>query len=326
MGSIDFPAAIEAAADRIAPHARSTPLLHSLSLSRLTGAEVYLKAENLQYTGSFKVRGALNKVLGLSPDERRRGIVTASTGNHGAAVAYALGRVGLQGTVWVPETADSSKLARIEALGGRVERFGTDSAEAEAHAREVAEAEGKVFISPYNDPEIVAGQGTVGLEITRELPMPDAVFVAVGGGGLISGIAGWLAARAPGATVVGSSPRNSCVMAESVRAGRILELESRPTLSDGTAGGVEPGAITFEWCRDLVDEYHLVDEPDIAEAMRLVAGEDHLVVEGAAGVAVAAVLAQAERWRGRRVVAVLCGGNVGSDRLARILTRAESGG
>lgn len=326
MGSVGLPAAIEAAARRIAPYARRTPLLHSLGLSRMTGADVYLKLENLQFTGSFKARGALNKVLSLSEDDRRRGVVTASTGNHGAAVAYALGRLGSSGTVWVPETADPAKVRRIEALGGRVEYFGRDSAETEAHARRVAEREGLVYVSPYNDLDVVAGQGTVGLEILDDRAEPDAVYVAVGGGGLISGVAAWLDARSPRTAIVGASPRNSCVMAESVRRGEIVELPSLPTLSDGTAGGVEPGAITFDWCRDLVDEFDLVDEAAIAAAMRLVVDEEHLVIEGAAGVAVASLLAQAARWRGRRVVAVLCGGNVSAERLARILRPEESGG
>ena len=321
-----LPAAIEAAARRIAPHARRTPLLHSLGLSRITGADVYLKLESLQYTGSFKARGALNKVLGLTEADRCRPIVTASTGNHGAAVAYALSRVGLRGTVWVPETCDPAKVSRIEALGGTVRYHGTDSAESEAEARRAAAADGGVYISPYNDLDVVAGQGTVGLEITARLPGADAVYVAVGGGGLISGIAGWLRSRSPDTAIVGVSPRNSCVMVESVRRGEIVTLPSRPTLSDGTAGGVEPGAITFPWCRDLVSDYDLVDEPAIADAMRLMAEEEHLVVEGAAGVAVASMLAQAERWRGRRVVVVICGGNVGSERLGRILSREESAG
>lgn len=319
MGSLDWRGAVEAAARRIAPHARRTPLLRSPALSEATGAEVHLKLESLQYTGSFKLRGALNKVLSLPEAERARGVVTASTGNHGAAVAHALRTVGATGTIYVPETADPDKLRRIRALGGRVEVHGRDSAEAEVHARAVAAERGLTYISPYNDPEVVAGQGTAGLEIADELPAPDAVIVAVGGGGLIAGVAGYLDAVSPGTAIVGCSPRNSAVMAESVRQGRLLALESLPTLSDGTAGGVEPDAITFPWCRDLVDEWDLVEEAEIAAAMRAALLDEHLVIEGSAGVAVATALRHGSRWRGGRIVALICGGNVGPETLRRIL-------
>lgn len=319
MGSLDWRGAVEAAARRIAPHARRTPLLRSPALSEATGAEVHLKLESLQYTGSFKLRGALNKVLSLPEAERARGVVTASTGNHGAAVAHALRTVGATGTIYVPETADPDKLRRIRALGGRVEVHGRDSAEAEVHARAVAAERGLTYISPYNDPEVVAGQGTAGLEIAKDLPAPDAVIVAVGGGGLIAGVAGYLDAVSPGTAIVGCSPRNSAVMAESVRQGRLLALESLPTLSDGTAGGVEPDAITFPWCRDLVDEWDLVEEAEIAAAMRAALLDEHLVIEGSAGVAVATALRHGSRWRGGRIVALICGGNVGPETLRRIL-------
>lgn len=323
---MDWRALVEGAARRIAPYARRTPLLRALSLSGAAGAEVWLKLESLQYTGSFKLRGALNKVLALSPAERARGVVTASTGNHGAAVAYALAQVGVVGTVYVPETADPDKVRKVRALGARVEVHGIDSAEAETHARAIAARDGRVFVSPYNDPDVVAGQGTVGLEIAEELPEPDAVVVAVGGGGLAAGIAGYLDAVSPGTRVIGCSPRNSAVMAESVRRGEIVELESLPTLSDGTAGGVEPGAITFEWCRDLVDEWDLVSEEEIAAAMRSVLADEHLAIEGSAGVAVATALRMGRRWTGGRVVAVICGGNVSLETLRRIVDRGSGGG
>jgi threonine dehydratase len=312
VGSIDWRREVEAAARRIASFARRTPLLRSLPLSEATGAEIHLKLESLQYTGSFKLRGALNKVLSLTDAERARGVITASTGNHGAAVAFALRTVGLSGTVYVPETANPHKVSRIEALGARVASYGRDSADAEAEARRVAEAEGRVFISPYNDPLVVAGQGTVGLEIAAELDPIDAVVVAVGGGGLISGIAGYLDAVSPATRIIGCSPKNSAVMYESVRSGAIVQMESLPTLSDGTAGGVEPGAITFEWCRTLVDEWELVEEREIAEAMRRVRDDDHLVIEGAAAVAVVAAVRLAGRWPGGRIAVVICGGNVSS--------------
>jgi threonine dehydratase len=323
---VDWPVAVRAARDRIAGHARRTPVVESAWLSDASGARVFLKLENLQHTGSFKLRGALNTVLALSSDARARGVITASTGNHGAAVAFACGVAGATATIYVPHGADRAKLERIEMLGGQLVTYGTDSAETERRARDAAAEAGRPYVSPYNDVMVAAGQGTIGLELADDPGSLDTVFVAVGGGGLVAGIAGYLDAVSPGTRIVGCSPRQSAVMAESIRQGRIVELESGPTLSDGTAGGVEPDALTFEWCRTLVDEWVLVDEEAIALAMRQAVLADHLVVEGAAGVAMAAVLAGGERWRGARVAVVVCGGNVGAGTLAGVLAAAPGPG
>ncbi len=302
--------AIVDAAERIRPHVRETPMLESPGVSDLVGAGVFLKLENLQITGSFKARGALNKVLGLTAEERARGVVTASSGNHGAAVANA-GRVaGLVPTVFLPENAAPIKVDKIRNLGAKVEFFGDDSGLTEVHARRVAAETGQVYLSPYNDLEVVAGQGTIGLEILAQYPEVNAVIVAVGGGGLIGGIASYLKALRPGMLVIGSSPKNSCVMAESIRQGKILDLPSLPTLSDGTAGGVEAGAVTFELCRTLIDEFDLPDEAEIAAGMRIAFEAERLMVEGAAGVAIATAIRQRERLAGKQVAIVLCGGNV----------------
>ncbi len=307
------------AEQRIRPYVRETPLEESRALAGTSGTRVFLKCENLQHTGSFKVRGALNKVLSLSSAEIGRGVVTASTGNHGAAVAYALRQVGATGTVFVPEGASSTKLGAIERQGGKIRFHGHDSSETEVFARDYAGKTGATYISPYNDAQVAAGQGTIAIELLRQLDRIDAVFVALGGGGLIGGIAAHLKASKPGARMVGCSPENSQVMIESVRAGRIVDLPSLPTLSDGTAGGVEAGSITFPLVRDLVDEFSTVTENEIARAMRACMETQHMMIEGAAAVAIAAFEKHKTQWDGANVVIVLCGANISLATLKGIL-------
>lgn len=293
-----LPFLVREAGERIGPYIRETYLQSSPWLSRLSGGEVFLKLENLQHTGSFKVRGALNKVLSLSAAERARGVVAASTGNHGAAVAYALGKVGETGTVFVPRTAVPAKVEAIELLGAELRHVGEDPLEAELAARRFAAERGKTYISPYNDAEVIAGQGTVGLELAKQLGHQlghqleglDAVFVAVGGGGLVSGIASYLKSVLPSVRIVGCLPAQAPVMAECLKAGRIHEVPSLPTLSDGTAGGLEEGAITFRLCQALVDEIVLVSEQEIAAALKQFLSAHHQLIEGAAAVALAGFL------------------------------------
>ncbi|REJ79346.1 MAG: threonine/serine dehydratase [Acidobacteria bacterium] len=310
---------IKDAYSRIERHLRRTYLQHSLHYSSKTGADVYFKCEHLQHTGSFKLRGALNKILSLSEEELARGVVTASTGNHGAAVAYALAIAGASGSVYVPKEASESKIANIRRLGAEIEMFGDDSNDSEMKARQVAGESGAVYVSPYNDPFVVAGQGTVGLEISEQLPDVDAVFVSVGGGGLISGIAGYLKAFKPDVMMVGCSPANSKVMLESVKAGKVLELESLPTLSDGTAGGVDPDSITFGLCSDLVDEWVTVSEAEIRESLIEFIDAEHQLIEGSAAVAIASMLKTAESFRGKNIAVVLCGGNIGTTAMRSVL-------
>ena len=307
------------AESRIRASIKHTPLEYSLPLSGKTGSGVYLKMENLQHTGSFKARGALSKILALPESERRKGVVAASTGNHGAAVAFAAGKVGTRSTVFVPEGASPAKVEAMKRQGAEVCFHGTDSLESEVHARAFARQNGKTYVSPYNDIEVVGGQGTIGIEIARDAPEVDRVFVALGGGGLIAGIACYLKAVNPEVRVVACSPENSCVMIQSLKAGRILELESKPTLSDGTAGGVEAGAITFDLCRDLVDECVLVSEDEIAQAMRTFIESYHMLIEGSAAVAVAAMEKSEQTPRFRSNVVVLCGGNVSLATLRKVV-------
>jgi len=308
-----------AAEKRIRPHIRETILDYSPYYSRLTQAEIYFKLENLQHTGSFKVRGAMNKVLSLTQAERERGVVTASTGNHGAATAFSLAKLAAGGIVFVPDNASAAKVQAIERLGAEVRCFGDDTAITEGHARRYARDNGLTYIPPYNDVQVIGGQGTIALELARQLQRIDAVLVALGGGGLISGIAGYLKSICPDVEIIGCSPQNSQVMIQSIKAGKILDLPSLPTISDGTAGGVEPGSITFDLCRELVDNYEVVTEDEIKQSLRQYLQIHHMLIEGAAAVAVAACVKLGNRLAGKNVVVVLCGANISLETLKAVL-------
>lgn len=302
---------IEAAAARIRPYIRETPV----EQSRALGESVWLKCEQWQRSGSFKIRGALNSILSLPADALARGVVTASTGNHGRAVATALTAVGARGTVYLPHSAPDVKVRALRQLPAVDLAFhGDEGGATELFARSIAEREGRPYVSPYNDWNVIAGQGTLGLEFTAQRPSLDAVFVAVGGGGLISGIATAMNCR-----IVGCWPENSIAMYESMRAGKVVAPPERPTLSDATAGSVEPGAITLDLCRSLIDDCVLVSEAEIADAIRFMVAEHQMIVEGAAGVAVAAFRKTAARYAGRKVGIVLCGGNIGYKTLQSIV-------
>jgi threonine dehydratase len=316
--SLQVAAEVRLAEERSRPYLLTTPTVPSLGLSRAFGTPVVLKCEHLQHTGSFKARGAVSKVRSLSRGELERGVITASTGNHGAAVAYACGIVGVTPTVVVPMDANPSKLAAIERLGGRIETIGSDSVESELEARRLAEQRGLTFVSPYNDPAVIGGQGTLGLELLEQVDDLSTVFVAVGGGGLASGVAGIIKAVSPSVRVVGCSPANSAVMYHSLKVGEILDMSSDPTLSDGTAGGVEPGAITFDLLAQLLDDFVTVEEDDIRSAFLELIDVEHLLVEGSAAMAYAAARAGARVDEGTTAV-ILCGGNVGTQKLRAIL-------
>ena len=304
---------------RIQGYIRETPLEPSAWLSQLAGAEVYLKLENLQTTGSFKLRGAANRLLTLSSEEARAGIVTASTGNHGSAVAYLLRELGWPGTVYVPKTISAAKLGALERLEATLELHGEDGVEAENQARQMAEQSGRFYMSPYNDRQIVAGQGTVGLEIERQLGGVEAVVVPVGGGGLIAGIAGALKSASPEVEILGCQPTNSAVMHHSIQAGRLLELASEPTLADGAAGGIEQDSITFPICQQNVDRFILISEEEIRQAICHILEKHFLLIEGAAALSVAAFLQQIESFRGKRTVLVLSGAKISLETLRAVL-------
>jgi threonine dehydratase len=258
----------------------------------------------------------------LTAAQKGRGCVAASSGNHGAAVAYTMRELGVTGVVFVPEDTSAAKVDAIRGFGGDVRFFGRDGLDTERHARQYADEHGMYYVSPYNDRAVVAGQGTCGVEIESQRPGLDALFVAVGGGGLLSGVGSVLRTANPDLEIVACQPEASAVMAKSVAAGRILELPSAPTLSDGTAGGVEPGTITFPICSELADAFVTVSEAAIAAAMREFAAAEGTVIEGAAAVAVAALEEWADAIRGRRLAVVICGGNV-SAAVKQAVNRAD---
>lgn len=315
------PELVASVAERLAPHVRRTPLL----LSDAFGTPMAVKAEHLQHTSSFKFRGALGRLLALDDAARMRGVVTASTGNHGIGVATAGRRLGVPVTVCVAEDTDSAITARLEGLGADVLRVASrDCADAEREARRLGEADGRTFVSPYNDAVVAAGQGSIAVELLTQLdeigwPSLDVVVVAVGGGGLISGIATWVAHALPSARIIGAQPAADAAMAASIEAGRIIDEPGEPTLSHSTAGGIEADAITFPVCRALVSDWIRVEEDAIADAVRRMLFQEHQLVEGAAGVALAAGAEFLRREPDARVAVISCGARLTPTELEAVL-------
>jgi threonine dehydratase len=292
------------------PQVPVSPLQPSVPLSAELGCSVLLKNEHLQPGGSFKIRGATNKIRLLDATARRVGVTTASTGNHGQAVARAALLLGVPVTVYVAASTSRAKLDAIKALGAQLALVDGPPIEAELLARRQAAEQGKVYISPYNDLDVVAGQGTLGMELLEQAPDLDAVFISVGGGGLISGVGTALKKLSPQIRIVGVWPENSPCMLRAMEAGRIVDVQEKETLSDGTAGAIEPGSVTLPVCSEVIDETVTVTETEIARAMRSVAAAEHWIVEGSAGVALAGLVKRAESFQGRKVAAVLCGRNI----------------
>jgi threonine dehydratase len=311
------PADILVARRRIAGIAHPTPLEHSRPLSAYTGAEVYLKLECAQVTGSFKVRGAASA---LRASEGRYPVVACSAGNHALGVAHAAAHAGIDATLVLPESASPAKVAALRRYPATIMQVGATYDEAEAAAVRMAHEEGLRFISPYNHPDVIAGQGTLGAEILEQLPSAEVLVVSVGGGGLISGIALWAKAINPNLRIVGVQTESSAAMLASLQAGEIVQAPDLPTLADGLAGNLEPGSITFPLVQRLVDMLIAVSEPQIAAAMRWLFHEHHLVVEGSAAVVVAAMLnGLIAGIAGRKVVALICGRNVATETLLAAL-------
>lgn len=307
----------------IRPQVDVTPLVSSSALSTALGCEVLLKLEHLQPTGSFKIRGATNKIHTLDARERSLGVLTASTGNHGLAVARAGALAGVPVTVYVGSGTVPSKMEGIRALGAELVIVEGPPFAAEMAARKRSETENRVYISPYNDPAVMAGQGTIGIELMEQDSNLDAVFIAVGAGGLIGGAGIAIKALAARVEVVGVWPEASPCMLRALEAGKIVPVEEFPTLSDGTAGAIEPNSITFPACQKVIDTRITVSEPEIASAMRWIAEKERWIVEGSAGVALAGLVQRAERYRNRRVAVVLCGRNIGLETFLEAVTSAR---
>jgi threonine dehydratase len=303
---------------RIKKFVRKTPLEFSPYLSELCKANVFLKLESEQLTGSFKIRGAFNKVLSCKK-LLSNGFVTASTGNHGKAVGYVSKSLNMQGTVFVPKTVAKTKLEAIQYYGMNIEKYDGDSGEVEIYARKIAVERKKPFISPYNDLHIVAGQGTLGLEILNELPDVHVVFSCIGGGGLISGVAGYLKNKNKCIKIIGCEPKNSCEMFASIKAKKQVTIDHKPTLSDGSAGGVEPDSITYPLCQQYVDEYYQVSELEIKKSMFLMIDKHRKIIEGAAAVPLAGLIKNKQSFSNKNVVVVLSGAGVGIETIKKVM-------
>ncbi|HXY72910.1 MAG TPA: pyridoxal-phosphate dependent enzyme [Actinomycetota bacterium] len=314
---------VRAARERIAPLVRPSPTLHSTPLTDLLGVDTWLKLENVRPPGSFKVRGAANKLLSLNDEERRRGVVASSAGNHGAAVAYVAGILGIPATICVPETTGPVKLEAIRAAGAEAIVRGATFDDAVAVADEVQRARGLVPVHPFDDPDVIAGQGTIGLEILEAVPGCSAVALAVSGGGLAGGVGLALQTSEHPVDLVGVSAERAAAMAASVRASRPVDVPEEPTLAEVLSGGIgADNRYTLALVTRLVGEHVSVTEDEIAAAMRFAFLRHHVVTEGGGSVAIAAALAAKLPPLRGPVVLVVSGGNVDPAQLWEVLGRS----
>jgi threonine dehydratase len=312
---------VEAARERVAETARHTPLEYSHTFSEMTGADVHLKLETFQRTGAFKIRGATNRVATLPEEDRGAGVVTASAGNHAQGVALAASRMGVDSTVVMPEDAPIAKAKATQSYGAEVELCGVDYDEAEARAHEIEREEGRYYLHAFDDPEVIAGQGTLGLEIVEDLPEVETVVVPIGGGGLVSGVATALKGHKPDARVVGVQAAGAASVADSLEKGERVVRGSVDTIADGIATRTV-GELPFEIIGERVDEVVAVTDDEIAVALTLLLERSKTLVEGAGAVPLAALLAGAIDYEeGETVVPALCGGNIDMNTLTTVVVR-----
>ncbi|GAB7009970.1 threonine ammonia-lyase [Halorubrum trueperi] len=312
---------IRDARERVDGVARHTPLERSRTFSDMSGADVHLKLENFQRTGAFKIRGAMNRIATLSESEREAGVVTASAGNHAQGVALAADRAGVDATVVMPKFAPVSKVKATRGYGASVRLEGVDYDEAQAYAHQLERDEGRTYVHAFDDPVVMAGQGTLGLEIVDDCPDLDTVVVPIGGGGLISGVAVAIKAQLPDVRVVGVQAEGAASAAASLEAGEVREIDSVDTIADGIATRAV-GERTLEVMAEYVDEVVAVDDREIALALTLLLERSKTLVEGAGAVALAAVLSEAFAYDDdETIVAALCGGNIDLNRLGTVVRR-----
>jgi threonine dehydratase len=318
-------AAIYRARQAIAPWVRRTPLVRSEALSARTGGNVHLKLETLQETGAFKLRGAFNRLLQLTDAERERGVVAVSTGNHARAVAYAARALAVPAVVCMSSLVPDNKVKAVRTAGAEVRIAGRNQDEAEEVAKQLAAERGLVFVSPFDDPQVIAGQGTIGLELLEDLPALDSVLVPLSGGGLIGGIALALKSANRSIRVIGVSMERGPAMVRSLEAGRPVAVEEEPSLADSLGGGIGlDNRHTFALVRDLVDQTILVSEAEIAAAMTHLYWQEQQIVEGGAAVGVAALLAGKVAAAGANLVVLLSGRNVDLRRFGEIVARPQA--
>lgn len=302
-----------AAQARIAPHVHRTPVLTSSFLNALTGAELFFKCENLQKAGAFKARGASNAVFGLTDAQAARGVATHSSGNHGTCLSYAAGRRGIPCTVVMPRTAPQAKKDAVAGYGGRVVECEPSTSSREAVFAEVVAETGAEFVHPYNDPRVIAGQGTCALELNEQVPGLDAVVAPIGGGGMVSGSCLTLSTIAPGVKVYAAEPKQADDAARSFRAGHIIADDAPETVADGLK--VPLKELTWHFVQRHVTDILTAEEDEIVEAMKLIWKRMKIVMEPSSAVPLATILKNPEVFRGRRVGVVITGGNVDLDKL-----------
>ncbi len=304
---------------KISPYINHTPLIHSEYLSK--NRSVKLKLESLQKTGSFKLRGALNKLLSLSDEQKSKGVIAVSTGNHGKGVAYASSLLGINSTIYMSSMVPQYRKEAIESLGAHVEIVGTNSDEADLYARNISEKQNIALIHPFDDEDIISGQGTVGLEMLLDFPEVDTVIIPSSGGGLIGGIALAIKLQKPNVKVIGVSMKRGPSMYESLKVGKPVDVEELETLADCLGGSIGlNNKYTFKIVKDTIDDFVLVDEDKIAEGIKLNYFEHRLVTEGAAATSVMVAKDNLSAHLGKNIICLICGGNIESKLFAKIIS------
>ena len=310
---------IKEAHKNISSYVNYTPLLRSNYLSK--GKNVYLKLESLQITGSFKLRGAINKLLSLNDDQKKKGVIAVSTGNHGKGVAYASKQLGIQSIIFMSNMVPVHRRKAIEALGAKVEIIGTNSDEADLYAREYSKKRDMSLIHPFDDLKVIAGQGTIGLEMLETFPEVDTVIIPTSGGGLIGGIALAIKLQKPNVKIIAVSMKRGPSMYESLKVGKPVDVEEEETLADCLGGSIGlENEYTFKIAQDTIDDFILIDEDKIAEGIKLNFEKHKLVTEGAAATGVMVVKDNLSSHLGTNIISLICGGNIDNDLFSKIIS------